>query len=53
MTGEERREYVRKLVDEMPPLTEEQRADLRQLLRPGVLAARAARQDAPASAAAA
>lgn len=40
---EERREYVKKLVDAMPPLTPEARADLRVLLRPGVLAAQAAK----------
>lgn len=43
MSPEQRREYVKQLVDKMPPLTTEQRADLRMLLRPGVAAARAAR----------
>lgn len=43
MSPEQRREYVKQLVDKMPPLTPEQRADLRVLLRPGVIAARAAK----------
>lgn len=32
MSPEQRRAYVRRMVDEMPPLTSEQRMDLRQML---------------------
>lgn len=30
----ERREYIKRLVDQAPPLTEEQRRDLRLILQP-------------------
>lgn len=36
MTPDQRREYLRKIVDPAPPLTPELRAALRQLLRPTV-----------------
>jgi hypothetical protein len=43
MSPEQLREYAKKIVDQMPPLTADQRADLRGLLRPGVLAVQAAK----------
>lgn len=42
MTPDQCREYIRKIVVGAPPLTEEQRANLRQLLRPGVQTTKAA-----------
>jgi hypothetical protein len=35
---EDRREYIRRVVDRAPPLSDETAAELRELLRPGVIA---------------
>lgn len=42
MTAAERAEYIRRLVDEAPPLTEAQIRRLRQLLQPSATAEQAA-----------
>lgn len=37
MPSDDHRDYIKKIVDAAPPLTPEQRARLRELLRPGAL----------------
>jgi hypothetical protein len=45
MTPDQRREYIRRVVDEAPPLTPERCAELRELFRDAVAVVQARKRD--------